>query len=152
MLFRSVSSTNTNGSYKSGEVIYIEVIYSDASIINLSGTNLSTDYYLNLDNGAKAYFDSQTAYSAGKKKITFKYTVGLLSTENVDLLNVISGSLWGNVAIKDAALNPADQTLPVGTSTMGNYTINNDTANNSITVTDSTTGTVLVTLDLNTLQ
>jgi curli production assembly/transport component CsgF len=67
---------------------------------------------------------------------------------NSQILNKLSQVIL-NKAFPGTGTN---QTLPVGTSTMGNYTINNDTANNSITVTDSTTGTVLVTLDLNTLQ
>ncbi len=44
------------------------------------------------------------------------------------------------------------QTLPVGTSKMGDYTVMNDVTNNSVTVTNTLTGELLVTLDLNTLQ
>ena len=46
----------------------------------------------------------------------------------------------------------ATQTLPAGTSTMGDYTVLNDVANNSVTVTNTLTGELLVTLDLNTLK
>jgi hypothetical protein len=46
----------------------------------------------------------------------------------------------------------ATQTLPAGTSTMGNYTVTNDVASNTVSVTNTLTGELLVTLDLSTLQ
>ena len=46
----------------------------------------------------------------------------------------------------------ATQTLPAGTSTMGDYTVLNDAANNTVSVTNTLTGELLVTLDLNTLK
>ena len=46
----------------------------------------------------------------------------------------------------------AMQTLPTGTSTMGDYTVVNDVANNTVSVTNTLTGELLVTLDLSTLQ
>ena len=46
----------------------------------------------------------------------------------------------------------ATQTLTAGTSEIGDYTVVNDIANNSVTVTNTLTGELLVTLDLNTLK
>lgn len=45
----------------------------------------------------------------------------------------------------------SNQSLPSGTSIMGDYTITNDVISKSITVSDTLTGTILVTLDLNNL-
>lgn len=47
--------------------------------------------------------------------------------------------------------NGTTQALPDGTSTLGDYTVNNDAATNSIIVTNTLTGELLVTLDLGTL-
>ena len=111
---RKISTSHANGSFKSGEQIDIDVYYYDYNTINLTGTNLSTNFYLNLNNGGKAYWNSDAGYSAGIKKITFRYTVATTG-EDVSLLNVTSVNISGNVAIKDAANNTADQTLPVTT-------------------------------------
>ena len=121
-LINKISSTNTNGSYNTGDIIYIDVYYTDFNTINLTGSNLTTDYYLNLNNGAKAYYDSDEAYSSGTKIITFKYTVGVSTSEDKELLDVTSVSLSGDAAIKDAAGNNANQTLP-GTNNLDNNNI-----------------------------
>ena len=121
-----ISSTHANGSYKSGEIIYIDVYYTDANTITLSGSNLSTDFYLNLNNGAKAYYHSDDPYSSGTKKITFKYTVGSSSSEDKDLLDVSSVSISGNVTVKDAAGNNADNTTPSGNNLENNNTLRID--------------------------
>ena len=46
----------------------------------------------------------------------------------------------------------ANQSIPAGTTIMGDYTVTNDVANNSITVSNTLTGEVLVNLDLNSLS
>jgi len=57
-VIQSISSANPDGSYKHEEEILIDVYYFDANSISLTGDNLSTDFYLNLNNGAFAYYDS----------------------------------------------------------------------------------------------
>ena len=144
-VIQQISSLKPNGSYKSGEIIYVDVVYSDDNEISLSGTNPATDFYLNYNNGAKAYYFSEDAYSAGTKKITFKYTVGSSTTEDVDMLNVSSVSISGDVAVKDAANNNANQTLPGANNLAINNTlrIDNTVPNISSVTSNATSGGIL---------
>ncbi|MFZ4523718.1 MAG: Ig-like domain-containing protein, partial [Bacteroidales bacterium] len=127
-IIQKISSTHSSGSFKSGEVIDVDVLYYDLNTISVTGTNLSTNFYLNLNNTAKAYYNSSTAYDAGThtRKVTFRYTVGSSAGEDIDLLNVNTISLSGNVAVKDAAGNNADQSSPAGNNLANNNTLRID--------------------------
>ncbi len=100
----SVSSSATNGTYKVGDVIGVQVSFSEP--VNVVGTP-----QLTLETGAT---DRTASYSSGggSNTLTFNYTVQAGdSTFDLDYLS--GNALTVNLAtIKDGAANPANLSLP----------------------------------------
>jgi hypothetical protein len=95
----SVSSTAANGYYNAGEVITINIVFSEPAVV-ASGTP-----FLSLNSGGTAFYSSGT----GTTTLTFTYTV--LATENSDDLDYINTSSL-NGDIRDLGDNNAILTLP----------------------------------------
>jgi hypothetical protein len=104
----SVSSSTSNSSYKVGDVISIQVLFSEA--VTVSGTP-----QLNLETGATDRAVNYTSGS-GTDTLTFSYTVQAGDT-SADLTYVDTTSLVLNGGtIRDVALNNATLTLAGATS------------------------------------
>ena len=104
----SVNSTKTDGSYKAGDVILIQVNFSESVVV--TGTP-----QLTLETGAT---DRAATYSSGTgtNQLTFTYTVQAGDT-TADLDYLATSSLGLNSGtIKDASLNVATLTLPSPTT------------------------------------
>jgi uncharacterized repeat protein (TIGR02543 family) len=109
-IISSVSSSTTDGIYKLGDAISIQVTFSE----NVTVTGTPT---LALNSGGTASYVSGT----GTSVLTFNYTVGSgQSSTDLDYLATTSLSLSGGT-IKDAAGNDATLTLPTvgGASSLG---------------------------------
>ena len=108
-----VTSTTSNGSYKQGDVIAVNIEFSE--VVNVTGTP-----QLTLETGVN---DALVNYSSGSgsNTLTFNYTIGAGETSS-DLDYVATSSLTLNSGtIKDAALNAATLTLasPGATNSLG---------------------------------
>ena len=104
----NVTSSTSNSSYKVGDVISIQVLFSEA--VTVSGTP-----QLNLETGATDRAVNYTSGS-GTNTLTFSYTVQAGDT-SADLTYVDTTSLVLNGGtIRDVALNNATLTLAAATS------------------------------------
>jgi hypothetical protein len=100
----SVSASNANGTYKVGDVIGVQVSFSEP--VNVVGTP-----QLTLETGAT---DRAVSYSSGSgsNTLTFNYTVQA-GDSTLDLDYLSTNALTVNLAvIRDGASNPAVLTLP----------------------------------------
>ena len=98
-----VTSTTSNGSYKQGDVIAVNIVFSE--VVNVTGTP-----QLTLETGSS---DAVVDYSSGSgsNTLTFNYTVASdHTTSDLDYLGTSSLAL-NSGTIKDAALNAATLTL-----------------------------------------
>lgn len=99
-----VTSSKANGTYTTGEVIIVQVVFDEA--VTVTGTPQIT-----LETGSS---DAVVDYSGGSgtDTITFNYTVGAGHTSSdLDYIGTDSLSLNGGT-IQDAAANNASLTLP----------------------------------------
>jgi gliding motility-associated-like protein len=106
-----VTSSTANGTYKTGDVIAVNVTFS--TIVNVTGTPL-----LSLNTGANASYSGGT----GTNTLTFDYTVGSgQSTADLDYASTTALSLNGGT-IKDAGSTDATLTLaaPGAANSLGN--------------------------------
>ncbi len=94
----NVTSSTTNGAYKVGDVITIQVLFSEP-------VGVAATPSLLLDSGGSATYSS----GSGSPTLTFLYTVAA-SENSADLDYLNSSSLTG--AIADFAMNPATLALP----------------------------------------
>ena len=129
-----VTSTTSNGSYKQGDVIAVNIEFSE--VVNVTGTP-----QLTLETGSS---DAVVDYSSGSgsNTLTFNYTVAS-SHSSADLDYLATSSLALNSGtIKDAALNDATLTLasPGATNSLGaNKALVIDTTVPTVTAVTSTT-------------
>jgi hypothetical protein len=124
----SVNSSTTNGSYRAGQSISIQVNFSEVVTV----TNTPT---LTLETGSS---DAVASYvsGSGSSSLTFSYTVAAGHTSSdLDCVSANALSLNGGT-ITDAAGNNAVQTVAVGSGTA------NSLANNKAIVIDTTPPTV----------
>jgi len=103
-----ISSTTLDGSYNAGDILSIQVTFSENVVVTGTPT-------LNLDSGGSATYASGTNSST----LTFNYTVGAADASGD--LNVTAIAL-GAATIRDAATNEAD--LSVATLPSGNLADN----------------------------
>ena len=128
-----VTSTTSNGSYKQGDVIAVNIEFSE--VVNVTGTP-----QLTLETGSS---DAVVDYSSGSgsNTLTFNYTVAS-SHSSADLDYLATSSLALNSGtIKDAALNDATLTLasPGTTNSLGaNKALIIDTTVPTVTAVTST--------------
>jgi hypothetical protein len=130
-----VTSTTNAGSYKTGDAVSIQVVFSEAvTVANTPTITLetgSTDRTVNYASGS------------GGTTLTFTYTVQAGDTSN-DLDYTLTSSLvaTGGATIKDAAGNSATLTLPTvggSDSLAGNEALVIDTTAPTVTEVTSTT-------------
>ncbi len=123
---QSVSSSTADGSYKAGDVITINVIFSEAVTVNTTGGTPQ----LTLETGAT---DQVLNYSSGSGTSTLSFTYTVQDGDSSADLNyeTTSSLALNGGTIKDAAGNNATLTLPAldsGDSLAGNKAIVIDTA------------------------
>ncbi|RWX01385.1 MBG domain-containing protein [Flavobacterium cerinum] len=127
----NVTSTTANGTYKTGDVIVVNVTFS--TIVNVTGTPL-----LSLNTGANASYSGGT----GTNTLTFDYTVASgQSSADLDYTSTTALALNGGT-IKDAASTDATLTLatPGAANSLGNNkAIVIDTIAPTVTSVNSTT-------------
>ena len=102
-IITNVSSSTADGSYKVGDVIAVNIVFSE--VVNVTGTP-----QLTLETGSS---DAVVDYSSGSgsNTLTFNYTVASdHTTSDLDYLGTSSLAL-NSGTIKDAALNAATLTL-----------------------------------------
>jgi hypothetical protein len=131
----SVTSSTSNSSYKVGDVISIQVLFSEA--VTVSGTP-----QLNLETGATDRAVNFTSGS-GTNTLTFNYTVQAGDT-SADLTYVDTTSLVLNGGtIRDVALNTATLTL-AGATSVGSLGANSAfVVDTSAPTADLTAGSIL---------
>ena len=131
----SVTSSTSNSSYKVGDVISIQVLFSEA--VTVSGTP-----QLNLETGATDRAVNYTSGS-GTNTLTFNYTVQAGDT-SADLTYVDTTSLVLNGGtIRDVALNAATLTL-AGATSVGSLGANSAfVVDTSAPTADLTAGSIL---------
>ncbi len=123
----TITTTHANGSFKAGEVIDVDVTFSES--VTLTGT-AST---LSLNSGGSATYQSKPSATV----IRYRYTV--LATENSADLDVSAFNLSTDT-IRDAATNDASLMLPSGVSSLaGGASVIIDTTAPTITGTTSST-------------
>jgi len=124
----SVTSSTANGSYKSGSIIYIQVLFSE--IVNVLGTP-----QLTLETGSTDAIVNYTS-GTGSNTLTFNYTVAAGHTSNnLDYVNTSPLTL-NSGTIKDVAGNNATLTLPSPGTT-------NSLGFNKIIIIDTTAPTII---------
>src|SRR5205823_1427861 len=123
----SVSASNADGAYKAGDVIHVQIVFSEA--VDVTGTPK-----LGLNVGRSADY----AFGSGTSTLTFDYTVQAGDT-SADLEYATTTSLTLNGGtIEDAATNNAALTLPTvgGASSLGGQkNIHIDTTNPTESIT-----------------
>jgi hypothetical protein len=132
----NVTSNKTNGSYKSGEIISIQITFSETVNVVTSGGSPTLTLETGLTDRSASY-----ASGSGSNQLTFTYTSQSGDTAaNLDYVAVDSLTLNG-ATIKDGAGNSATLTLPnpAAANSLG--------ANKSITI-DTTAPTALSDVDL----
>jgi len=137
---QSVSSSTADGTYKAGDVITINVLFSEAVTVNTTGGTPQ----LTLETGST---DQTVSYSSGSgtNTLAFSYTVQNGDT-SADLNYKATSSLALNGAtIQDAAGNNATLTLPALAS-------GDSLAGNSALVIDTTAPTIAVSSDVASLK
>jgi gliding motility-associated-like protein len=134
----SVTATNTNGSYKAGQLIVINIVFSSA--VTVTGTPTLT-----LNSGGTASYAS----GSGSTTLVFNYTIGAGNTSaDLDYASTSALALSGGT-IKDANTNDALLTLPTvgGASSLGgqkNIVIDTQVPLlNTVTVASNNTNTTL---------
>ncbi|MBC7661548.1 MAG: hypothetical protein H7249_17765, partial [Chitinophagaceae bacterium] len=144
-----VNSSTTNGSYKAGQVISLQVTFSENVVV----TNLS-QLSLKLETGAT---DNSAVYSSGSgtNVLTFQYTVTAGDTAtDLDAFATNALTLGASGTIKDSAGNNASLTLPAlggVNSIAGHKNISLDTTNptapSGVNFSSATSNTVAVNLN-----
>ncbi|AHF62987.1 Large exoprotein involved in heme utilization or adhesion [Synechococcus sp. WH 8109] len=137
---QSVSSSTADGTYKAGDVININVLFSEAVTVNTTGGTPQ----LTLETGST---DQTVSYSSGSgtNTLAFSYTVQNGDT-SADLNYKATSSLALNGAtIRDAAGNNATLTLPALASS-------DSLAGNSALVIDGSAPTIAVSSDVSSLR
>ena len=97
----SVTSSTANGSYRAGQAISIQVVFSES--VTVTGTPTLT-----LSTGTPATTAVNYSSGSGTNTLTFTYTVAAGNT-SADLDYATTGALAGTIT--DTALNPAVLTL-----------------------------------------
>lgn len=108
----NVNSSTLSGSYNVGTAINIQVKFS--KVVDVTGSSL----YLLLETGS---VDRQAAYVSGSGSDTLLFSFSVASGDATDDLDVNSDAalILAGSTIKDAALNNATLTLPMGSSAEG---------------------------------
>ena len=131
----SVTTDTTNGSYKAGQTIDIQISFSETIIVSGGIPTLA----LNAGTNSKANYE----LGSNSNVLTFQYSIA--SGENVDALDysTINALDLSGATIMDAAGNNANLTLPQpgsGNSLAGTKTITIDTTPPTMTITSTTFG------------
>jgi len=123
-IITGISTTKPNGSYTTGETMDIGVTYSENVNVNTAGGIPS----LGLNSGGNALYQS----GSGTNTLTFHYIVAAgQNSADLDYPNTNSLVLNG-ATIQDAALNNADNTLPMTGTFSGTHAIIIDTTSPAI--------------------
>ncbi|EAU73526.1 Ig-like domain-containing protein [Synechococcus sp. RS9916] len=137
---QSVSSSTADGTYKAGDVITINVVFSEAVTVTTTGGTPQ----LTLETGSS---DQNASYSSGSGTTTlaFSYTVQAGDTASDLNYKATSSLALNGGTIKDAAGNSATLTLPAvdGSDSL---------AGNSALVIDGAAPTIAVSSDVSSLK